>query len=401
LKASEYKEALDPHIKRAAQTTVNKIKTDIKKQNQVNNMPVAKKEETVYVKASTFDGLKEIVDMKKQKAVANELDSLIYEQEILKNKRNKNTMSDRESEPKRANPLEMYVAANPEKIKNMSMEEITKLSMLMNPSGGTDPLMSILLMNMDKKGNNGGGNDLTQQILGVLVKKMLDGNNGEKKTNNDTEIFKLMMQQNMQTQQMMMSMIMQKNEAPAENSQNTFMKEMFGMQREKSDFENSFLKDKIRELEIRSQGNDPLGEAKRMIDYVKTFGSLFGGQNTTPEAMEHELKLRELNFEQQRQVNEESRRVANMEQIGTMINNTIETFGKVLGEPIAEAAKSKIEQFTEDAKHPKDVQRVRISPEQYQQEIDLGDLENMEQDLAQFENAKPKNARFKVYETGD
>jgi len=401
LKASEYKDALDPHIKRAAQTTVNKIKTDIKKQNQVNKMPIKKEEEVKYVKASTFDGLKEIVDMKKQKAVANELDSLIYEQEILKNKRSKNTMSDRESEPKRANPLELYLAANPEKIKDMSMEEITKLSMLMNTNGGADPLMSILLMNMDKKGNNGGGNDLTQQILGVLVKKMLDGNSGEKKTNNDTEIFKLMMQQNMQTQQMMMGMIMQKNEAPAENSQNTFMKEMFGMQREKSDFENSFLKDKIRELEIRSQGSDPLGEAKRMIDYVKTFGSLFGGQNNSPEAMEHELKLRELNFEQQRQVNEESRRVANMEQIGSMINNTIETFGKVLGEPIAEAAKSKIEQFTEDAKHPKDVQRVRISPDQYQQEIDLGDLENMEQDLAQFENAKPKSARFKVYETGD
>ncbi|GAH40143.1 unnamed protein product, partial [marine sediment metagenome] len=72
--------------------------------------------------------------------------------------------------------------------------------------------------------------------------------------------------------------------------------------------------------------------------------------------------------------------------------------------PIAEAAKSKIEQFTEKAQHP-ELQKVRISPEQLREEIDLGDLDNLEADLQQFENqqeqVKGRSPRFKVYETAE
>jgi hypothetical protein len=241
---------------------------------------------------------------------------------------------------------------------------------------------------------------------------MIKGNGDANKSGGDMEMVKLMMQQNMQTQNMMMAMIAQKNEAPKQdnNQNNLFMKELFSMVKGQTDFENSFLREKINTLEMRQNSNDPLGEAKRMMDYITTFKGAFGGGNTSPEAMAHDIKLKELTFEQARQVNEDARRTSNMTQIGEMINNTISTFGQILGEPIAEAAKSKIEQFTEDAKNPK-VEKVRISPEQLREEIDLGDLsnlenlENLETDLEQFENrqeqVKGRSPRFKVYETAE
>ena len=75
-----------------------------------------------------------------------------------------------------------------------------------------------------------------------------------------------------------------------------------------------------------------------------------------------------------------------------------------MSEPIAAAEKSKLEQYTEQAKNPEKKPKTRISPEQLQQEIDLGDLENLEQDLAQYEEnieiQPKKTSRFKVTESG-
>ena len=406
MKASEIKKALDPQVKKAAQNTVNKIKKDIKKQNQMkNNMPPKKETEVKYVKESPFGGLKEIVDMKKQKAISNEFDSLIFQQEVEKKKRTEGSSPEQQKQPRPPTPLEIFLAANPDKIKDMSIEEITKLSML-NSSGGSDPLAMILMSNLNNK-NNEGGNDLTQKILGVVIEKMFSNNNNgnAKKDNGDMEIFKMMMAQNMQTQQMMMNMITKQNAPPQENQNNTFMKEIFGMVKGQSDMENTMLREKLKELEMRQNQNDPLGEAKRMLDYVKTFGGAFGGGAATPAGMNHELKMKELQFDQQKQNNEEVRRSASMDQIGGMINNTIETFGKILSKPIAAAAKSKLEQYTEQAKNPEKKPKTRISPEQLQQEIDLGDLENLEkieEELAQY--GKPeiqqKTSRFKVAESG-
>lgn len=396
---------MDINIKKASQSTVNKIKNDIKKQNKAKSIMPPKPEKVVYVKENTFGGLKEIVEMKKNKAVVNELDSLIHEQEVQKNKRN-NPNTNTEPQDKKPTPLEVILATDPDRIKNMSNEEMIKLAAM---GGGGDQFSNMIMaLNMGKKNNNNNGENLSDKLLGMVVEKLFKGSNGDAdKSNGDMEMFKLMMQQNMQTQNMMMGIIMKNNEAPAENSNNMFMKEMFDMQRSKSDFENTFMKDKLRELELRAQSNDPLGEAKRLMDYMKTFGGGFGGGNVTPESMNHELKLKELSFEQQRQTTEESRRTQNMEQIGTMINNTIETFGKILGEPIAEAAKSKIEQYSENVKNPQEsapVQRLKISPQEYQKEVDLGDLENLEteiQNLEQTPSRKTKRKPFTVYEIGN
>lgn len=405
MKASEIKKSLDPQIKKASQTAVNKIKANIKKQNQMKNM-TAKKEEKVYVKAdSTFDGLKQIVEMKKNKAVANELDGLIFEQDRLKEKREKGDSSEEQKQARTPSPLEVYFAANPDKIKDMSIEEVTKLSMLMSPSGGgSDPLISLMMMGMNK--NNDGG-DLTQKILGVLVERLLTNNNGNgKKEGGDMEIFKLMMQQNMQTQQMMMGMITKQNALPPENQNNSFMKEIFGMMKGQSDLENSMLREKLHELEMRQNQTDPLGEAKRMLDYVKTFGNAFGSGNQSPEAMKHELDMKNMDYEQNRQAKEGHMRTQRMDQIGGMINNTIETFGKVLGEPMAEAAKAKIEQFAENVKNPlpPEKQKIRISPEKLREEIDLGDLEKLDEleEELQYENPEGEKTRkrFKVAESG-
>ena len=411
MKASDLKAALDPQVKKASQNAVNKIKNNIKKQN-LNKMPAKKETEIRYVKDNSFDGLKQLVDMKKQKAVVNELDSMIFEQNKEKEQRLKGNSSEQQTQQKPPSPLEVWVATHPEEIKNMSMEEITKLSMLMN-SGSSDPLTSLMMMGMNK--NNGGGeNSLQTKLLGMVIEKMFNNNEGNgKKESGDMDIIKMMIAQNMKTQEMIMNMVIKQNAPKPENQNNTFMKEIFGMIKGQSDQENSMLREKLNNLEMRQNQTDPLGEAKRMLEYVKTFGGAFGGGNQTPATMKHELDIKNMDFEQKRLTKEEARRESNMEQIGGMINNTIETFGKILSEPIAEAAKKKIDQFTEKASQPPPVQKPRISPEQYQQKIDLGDLENLEEDLAQYdnpdltqynnlplENQPKRKSRFKVSESG-
>jgi len=80
----------------------------------------------------------------------------------------------------------------------------------------------------------------------------------------------------------------------------------------------------------------------------------------------------------------------------------------VFGEPVAEAAKAKIEQYTENIKKPEEPPRkkprMKVSKGQLQKEIDLGDLENLEEELAQYEEqykVEPRKiSRFKVAESG-
>ncbi len=76
MKATEIKKALDPQIKRASQNVVKKIKTNIIKKNQMKNMTPKGSGEAP---RGVFDDLRDIFTIKKQKAVANELDSMIYD----------------------------------------------------------------------------------------------------------------------------------------------------------------------------------------------------------------------------------------------------------------------------------------------------------------------------------
>lgn len=406
LRASDIKKALDPKIKRASQSAVNKIKTNIKKKAQLKNM-TTKKDQEQKAPTGDFDDLRDIVKIRKQKAVINELGGLIHEQTQEKMAR-EGTNVQTQAIP---TPMQTFLADNPEKIKDMSVEDVAKLSMMSNPSGSSNPMpMVMALVELIKGSNNGGGNnDLVAKILGMILEKMFQGNNGgniQKEDSGMSKFMEYMMQQNIQNQNLLIKLIETKNSAPTANPNNEFMKEMFGVVKSQGDLENTFLKDKLREMEARIQPSDSLGEAKKVIDFMGGFKTFLGTTPQTPEALNHEVKIKEMDFEQARQLREEKTQTSRMEYIGDMIQNTVKSFGKALGEPVADAAKAKIEQFTEAIKNPdkKNTQREKISPELYRKEIDLGDLENLEEELAEVENAAKtdgsRSPRFRVYETG-
>jgi len=99
----------------------------------------------VYIKDSTFEGLKEIVSRKKQKAVANELDELIHEQEKRKKERERKTRN--------LNPILIdFFAKNPEKLKDISMDDIAKLSMLSSSENAKEygKWLSVLRINNEE-----------------------------------------------------------------------------------------------------------------------------------------------------------------------------------------------------------------------------------------------------------
>ncbi len=83
-----------------------------------------KKEENKDLKKNKFKELQEIVKMKKQQSISNELDEVIHEQEKRKNQREGKT------------PIQMLIEKEPEKFKErlegMSMEDVAKFSMLLN-----------------------------------------------------------------------------------------------------------------------------------------------------------------------------------------------------------------------------------------------------------------------------
>jgi len=401
LKASEMKKALDPHIKRASQQAVNKIKSNIKKQtHQMKNMP-PKNTEPKTPKDTAFNGLKEILNMKKNKAVANEYDSLIYEQERLKEKRlNIDTPNNPSKNP---SPMEVMLSQNPEKVKDMTLEDAAKLAMFTNPSGSSDLSM---LMGLTK-GLKGNGNDseLTNKILGIVIEKMFnDKNNGGQKVDSGNDKFmEYMMKQNLQTQEILMNMMEKRNNpAPVENKNDGLVEKLFGLVKSQGDMENSFLKERIKQLEVnQNQVADPLDQTVRVVDMMKNIGGFIGGQPKTKDGLEHDFKMKNLEYEQTRQLSEENRRASNMNQISEMINETIKTFGKVLSEPIAEATKAKMEQFTESVKHPEKRIKEKVSQRELQEEIDLGDIENFEEELVEMqEQNPPRRSRFRVTESG-
>ena len=395
------KKALDPHIKRASQQAVNKIKSNIKKQtHQMKNMP-PKNTEPKTPKDTVFNGLKEILNMKKNKAVANEYDSLIYEQERLKEKRlNIDTPNNPSKNP---SPMEVMLSQNPEKVKDMTLEDAAKLAMFTNPSGSSDLSM---LMGLTK-GLKGNGNDseLTNKILGIVIEKMFnDKNNGGQKVDSGNDKFmEYMMKQNLQTQEILMNMMEKRNNpAPVENKNDGLVEKLFGLVKSQGDMENSFLKERIKQLELnQNQVADPLDQTVRVVDMMKNIGGFIGGQPKTKDGLEHDFKMKNLEYEQTRQLSEDNRRSSNMNQITEMINETVKTFGKVLSEPIVEATKSKIEQFTESVKHPEKRAKEKVSQHELQEEIDLGDIENFEEELVEMEEQNPpRKSRFRVSESG-
>ncbi len=402
MKASELKTALDPHIKRASQTTVKKIINEVKKKTQMKNMTATKKDVEPKTPSGGFNDLRDIVNIKKQKAVINELDSLIDDQNVAKERKVKGEEVHVQTTPKKPSPMDVYLAQNPEKIKDMSLEDVAKLTMMTNPSGNSNGLgMMLALGGLNKEKNNGNG--LSDKILGMLIDKVFNNNNNNQKaaSSNDNTILKYMMEQNLKTQEMLINIMAKKNEPPVQQN-NIWQKELFTLVQNQSDLKNSMLIDKLKDMEMRIQGGDSLGEMKKVIDFVKSIKGVFGGGTTTPETMTHELKVKEMDFNQAQQVKEENMRDGRMMYIGDMIKEGIGVLGKTFSEPIAEAVKDKAAQFTESIKNPKEKVRKKISPEILKQEIDLGNLDDIENELNEIDNnIQPiPRKRFRVTESG-
>jgi len=357
------------------------------------------------IQSKTFDDLADIVKIKKQKAVINELGGLIYDQKQEKKEREGNVHVQTQNNPKKPTPMDIYLAQNPEKVKDMSVEDVVKYTIMTNPSGNSNGLGMAMAMGGLKNNNNGNGG-LSDKILGMLIDKVFNnngGNNQKAASSTDNTILKYMMEQNLKTQEMLINIMSKKNEPPVQQN-NIWQKELFTLVQNQSDLKNSMLIDKLKDMEMRMQGSDSLGEMRKVIDFVKSIKGVFGGEATTPEAMTHELKVKEMDFNQSRQIKEENMRDGRMIYIGDMIKEGIGVLGKTFSEPIAEAAKDKIEQFTESIKNPKEkVPRNKISPEILKQEIDLGNLDTFENELNEIDNSsiKPiKRKRFKVSESG-
>jgi hypothetical protein len=203
---------------------------------------------------------------------------------------------------------------------------------------------------------------------------------------------------------MMNNMMNQNNQQPKQdNSNSRILETLINTINGQRDIEKQILMDKMKELEMRTMGNDPLGEAKRVVDYMKTFRSMFGN-NSSPEALEHERKLKEMEFKQRKQLHEEESRDRRMEQIGEMVNKSLGTFAEVLSKPAGEAVKRQIEKMGERGEV--DLNDLGDIPD----EMDLGELDFDQADIPEqpqpqevpaYSGKKQRSPLFKVFEKGD
>lgn len=108
-----------------------------------------------------FADLKKLVEIKKQKAVANELDELIREQEASKEKRERKTRN--------VNSMANFFAQNPERLETMSLEVVAKLSMLLNSENAKEFGKWVNVMNMN---NNTSRLDYLEKLIKHLEKRI-------------------------------------------------------------------------------------------------------------------------------------------------------------------------------------------------------------------------------------
>lgn len=279
--------------------------------------------------------LDDIVDIKKKKAVSNELDEFLYEQEQKKKTRESQDNPEIQVQ-QTTNPAVELLSSRPEALENMSEEGVMKLAMLMagNSGGGMNPLLTMMMMNQ----NNQQPSNIVELVTALKGLKEMsdDGNHNNSQGNsNMNEAMMLMLMQKMMNQ----------NNQPRNNKDSNNDKltaQLIGLITNQSNMERQIVMDKLKELEYRSVQSDPMGEAKRMIDYMKSFKTLFGG-NSSPEQLNHDLEMQKLQFEQSKELRKVDESESKMNQIGGLISDSIRTFSDVLSKPIAEGLKERIE----------------------------------------------------------
>lgn len=411
--------ALDPAINRASKTQGKNPQTQKKKKIEAKTKMVTKKEETTQKRNNNSNGisaLREIVNMKRDKAVANELEEVIFNQdERRKDRESKDERtSNSNNSPPQPSIIQSYLNENPDKLKELTMEDVMKLSVINNNNnnGGNavayDPMNTIMMMGLKGQNgnNNNGGDNMQTEIMKMIIQDFLNKKNQPVASNEGGDMIKLMMAQMQQQNQLVLQLIANKNQ-PAQSQSPPMMKDLLNIVQGQNSLQQNMLMDKIKQLEYQTQGADPLGEAKRMMDYMKTFKTFFGGA-ASPDSMEHEYKMKTLEFEQGKQLKEEELKDIRMSQIGDIINKGIGTFADALAKPTADIMSQKLTEFSQKATNtPNTPNKFNVPPADMSGEIDLGDLDNLEDKTLNLQNPPmefsphARSKRFEIREAGD
>lgn len=372
MKLNKIEQVINPAVKRATETDVKKRK---KKQKQKKKSTKGKSNMGKN-SSDPSDDLGDILKIKKQRAVSNELDDLIHEQEVIKKKRlnSENDKEEEKEEEVKGAPsiIEAMLASDPDKIKDLSMEDAMKFSMLQGGNSGSsmNPLAMMMMGGLNTPKDNG-GNMMAEVMKGLISKVFSD----EKKNNGgDNDMMKLMMAQNMQTQQMLMkALIANKNGNNNSPERDTVLKEMLTLIRDREKQKENLLMDKLREVEMRANSGDPLNDLKRMMDYMNSFGIL--DRNANPEMLEHQRKMKEMQFNQEKELRHEELKDHRVNQVSNMIDKAVGSFADILSKPMGKAVKSKLDEMAQPQHQSRQVGQIPNIPEgERHDEIDLGDL---------------------------
>lgn len=386
LSTKEIQKRMRDRLKQSGSSDIKKIE---KKYKDDREKDMAKKEtekKTTTSKIKLPTGLEEIVSMKKQKAVANELDELIWQQEQKRVSREKGEKEPILQQPEN-NPITDLYKEHPERLEGISEDAIMKLAMLQSTgksgSGGMNPLAMMMMMNQNQPSN------IVELVTALKTLKEMSGEDNKSSGNNEmmTTMMMFLLQQNMQ----------QAKQAPRheKNDRDTLTTELIKLITKQSNLERQVIMDKMKDLEYR-QTSDPLGEAKKMIDYMKTFKTLFGGALSS-DGMKHEIDLKKLEYDHAKDQIKAQEVDKRMNQVGEYVEKAIQTVGKLVSTPAADKIKAGLESLK--TKHQND-----DSPE-----LDLNDLPETDFALPpypqEFEEEQPqtekKKSRFRVHTNTD
>ncbi len=377
----ELQNKLRPQIDRATKGQIKKIEERYKKEREKEVTGKKKDDDDAPKRRYIATDLDEIVALKKKKAVSNELDEFLYEQEERKKTRTKPLSAKKEE--KDTNPVADLLMANPEKLENVSEDSIMKLAMLMggNKGGGMNPLLMMMLMGQ----NQSQPNSIVELVTALkTMKEMSDEDKPKGNGNNDMQMMLMMLMMQQQNQRN------QPKQDTGINEKDKLTAQLFQLISQQNVTERQLVMDKLKEIEYRAANVDPMNEAKRMIDYMGTFKTLFGGEQT-PAAMSHDLELQKLKFEQQKDMRKSVEQESRMSQVGDLISKSIGTFADVLAKPMADGLKNRIE----NPRHPKqpDYGQVPMSMD----DLDL-DIDKIPPDYYNPETQPPqtKGGRFQV-----
>jgi len=350
LSTKEMSNRIRPQIDKAYKKELEKAKKKYEKERE-KIMTTSKKDkdkEVIYRRINEDSGLDDIVKMKKQQAVSGELDKVLFQQEKEKNRREKGDEEIKIIKEDQPNVIQQAFMADPEKLKDLSAEEIMKYGMIMGGGSGKgiDPT-SMLLMNMFGGKNQSSIKDFVD-LFSVL--KKMDKDEGQGGQPNWMQQIVVIMN--------LMKMMNPQQGQPKDDRMEYMLTKIFDMLSKRDADKDVWLREKIRDLEMRGQ-SDPMGEAARFINFFKGFKGLLGGTQT-PEGMEHEFKMSELDHKYAKESAEMEKNDKRMEQVQGILDKSIGKIAEAFAQPAADKLKEKItESLNPQPEQPENTYRTQ------------------------------------------